>query len=322
MGFVWNNIVDGESGSSVRGKINDAIAWLLGKVNEYADKFLWEDVTEGGSSIKPTDDKGVQTPFLSVTDDFIIPPADGDITINRDVKLITTKDLYINNLAAAPNEFSEVYVDDTGKLIKISDVPGEYTVTIFVYDSEGVPQSGWIVFHGLPGYENQIIQFTGSVVLTNVRGTTSPVTFIITPFNGNYNNYHGTLSPISDDVEKNVFLVPLGFGGRSSMLRVSTETTLSITSALSVVIAKPAAAQNVQYALPDATENEGEEFTVRKGFDGYALAVHAVSGENIVLDDGAETVITTDVNGAWVTFKSDGTDWHVIQDSGNWELDD
>ncbi len=278
----------------------------------------WDDI---GVALKPKGDKHVLIPHLSVTDEYTLPDIN-DFPVDKNVKVIGDKDVYVSKLATPPGEHKELYVDDTGRIVTQAQFPVTHTLTInIVCGTTGVPLSGTIFFFDLPGYVQ--LYFEGSVVLT-VPEVTWEVMFNIMEKNGHYKSYMGTIASILGDVTLTVEMEFTGFGGSGSQLTRATGAAKNISAADNIIIASPPdPEENVIYALPSAAANQGKELTVRKGFDGYAVAIESVEGdEKIFLDNGSNNTLTTDDMGDWVTLKADGSNWYVIMHTGNWTLDD
>ncbi len=322
MSVNWDDIQDGDNAITLRTRFNNflnAVASFINGETPEDDQSKWEE--DGDFFIRPKDDKAVKASRLEVESALDIPAVVGDMTISRDVTIGSDKDLKITKLAQPTGGFKELYVDDQGKIITSDEVPVTHTLTIQVFvEGSGIPVDGFIQFQGLSGFSNQSILFNEVISLT-VPETPTEVTFIIHDLHFNLQPYIGTISSIEDDVSMNVYMLPLGYGGASRTMETATGATKDITAANPIVIANPTVPDNVVFSLPEAAENTGREFTFRKAFTGYSLTVTAVTGtDKIYLNDGDGDVVTTEDNGAWIVLKSDGSNWYVIMDSGNWQI--
>ncbi len=115
------------------------------------------------------------------------------------------------------------------------------------------------------------------------------------------------------------FTVDSGGGGFEI---IESTAPKSVVSADSVMVARPTSpSENMVFSIPSASENPNREFTFRKDFAGYAMSLVCVNGsDSVFLNGSGGDVLTTDETGAWVRVKSDGQDWHVIMDSGKWNV--
>ncbi len=323
---TWTDIDNGEGGGSVRSKLNTAMQYLFGWIAdppEEEDQSKWEE--HGDTAIKPKNEKGAIASWLNIADEFIVPPS-GSVAISRDMSLIgnlVISDKVKLTALATGGDPKQAMIDSAGHVITADEMPGSHTFTLNVYsENTGLGISGYITLQGVPGYENQLMPFSETLTIEDLPDIFSQITYVINDINVQYQTYVGTISSLEEDTTVTVFMSPLNHGGSSTRMVKELAPIKSLSPANSIIIAKPAAAQNVEYTLPSAAANEGKEFTVRKAYAGYATTIFSVTEEKINMDDESGDVITAEEKGAWVVLKSDGAEWNVLMDSGNWTIDD
>lgn len=302
---AWTNINDGESGSSVRYKINTAFNFLFGWIDDpppEEDQSRWE--MSGTADIQPKDEMGVIAPRLNAASNFRVE-ADGKV--------------FIDNLAEAVT--LPVLVGTDGRLRTAATVD-TYTLTINVTTvgiHEPISGSVWITGSGYTGS----IPFTGGQAV--IEGLPDGV-YQFSILTENYLPYMGEAT-ISGANQIIAAQLSLGFsmpdevvGGRKGIrINSGVASNLELSNPVAVV----ERSVNYELALPDADAAQTVEMSARKSTTGGALTLVANGG--FLMDGESGDVLTTTVKGAWVKVKSidiDGTDtWVVIQDSGDWQVD-
>ena len=275
-----------------------------------------------------------QVPILGIINDGgihdkrIVRPQYGYIARLDADNLTLSGDLKLSKLATGGVP-KPALIDEAGNVITELTEVGINTITINVYsETTSLPVSGYLTFFNLTGYSKPI-QFSGtpSVFIENLPDISTTLEYRIDDANGNYKTYFGTIAGVTGSVFQEVFLEFI-IGEDGDVIEGRGTTPISAGGASNADLRNPVTLIGVSVnhiqTLPDAEASVTVEFTSRKTETGGALTL--LSNDGIVMDGKEGDLITTTVQGAWVVVKSvkevERVIWHVIMDSGDWEVDD
>ena len=305
MSVNWENIEDNTPADTLRTRFNNflnAVANFINNPSEEDEQSKWE--AHGANDIKPKEAKNV---FCGVLETSQINIGDGYLQAD-------SANVFIPGIATA--ETQSVHVTPSGQLIGQHQLPSGHTLTVNV-DLSGGPHegSGWLrktdsqdVFAFAPMIDNVI-------TLDNIPDGT----YLLYVNVVGYQQYMEIVTINDDDLH--IWVMPVLTTPVFPAMDIEDGSTRVIDLLDTVILAAPTEAINVNYTLPDAASRKDQEVVCRKiNHNGSAVTLNVAAEDKVYYNSEGSYGLTTDEIGAWVVLKSDGSDWHVLMSSGNWQL--